>query len=309
MGVVRLLNQYGHVVYSLSYIGYAPKSDYIPAVQVPSGTNTIGLVGTGAYYDDFDFDWQLAFITVGAANVGQTLEEPPPDTNVWAWARHDQSQQVVPANTNLVAPFYMLDPLGAAHWDTIGIYYGYTNYPAPAGTLYHRLQGEYTWNSLAMIIREGAADASNGYVYAQIAPRTYHRRDVVEYVIEVDPNKSGVETSWLGGAGANVSTIYTNFDEAAAAPFTYELPIPDVIFITNVVFGATNVVIQTDGNDFYEPVTLYEVRFATNLAAPTWLPTNFTHTLNSASQSMFNVRRSTSVWPKAYYQLNLLGTP
>lgn len=309
VGVVRLLNQYGHVIYSLSYIGYAPNSDRIPAVQVPGETNTIGLVGTGAYYDDFDFDWQLAFITVGAANVGQTIEEPPPDTNVWAWARHDQSQQVVPANTNLVAPFYMLDPLGAAHWDTIGIYYGYTNYPAPSGTLYHRLQGEYAWNTLGMIIREGAADATNGYVYAQIAPRTYHRRDVVEYVIEVDPNKSGVETSWLGGAGANVSTIYTNFDEAAAAPFTYELPIPDVIVITNVVFGATNAFIQTDGNDFYEPVTLYEVKFATNLATPTWIPTNFTHSLNAASQSMFNVRRSTSVWPKAYYRLDLLGTP
>ena len=69
----------------------------------------------------------LAFITVGAANVGQTLEEPPPDTNVWAWARHDQSQQVVPANTNLVAPFYMLDPLGAAHWSQL-------NYPQPVAS-------------------------------------------------------------------------------------------------------------------------------------------------------------------------------
>jgi hypothetical protein len=311
VGVVRLLNQYGHVIYSLSYLGFAPNSDRIPATQVPSGTNTIGLVGTGAYFDDFDFDWQLAFISVGAANAGQTLEDPPSGTNVWAWAWHDQSQQIVPANTNLVTPFHMLDPLGAAHWDSIGFYYGYTNasYANPDGTLYHRLQGEYTWTPLGMIIREGAADATYGYVYAQIAPRTYHRLDVVEYVIEVDPNKSGVQTAWLGGAGANVSTIYTNFAEAAAEPFTYQLPIPDVIYITNVVFSATNAVIQTDGNDFFEPVTLYEVRFATNLAAPTWLPTNFTHTLNAASQSMFNVRRSTSVWPKAYYQLNLLGTP
>jgi len=312
VGVVRLLNQYGHVVYSLSYIGFAPNSDRIPAVQVPSETNTIGLVGTGAYYDDFDFDWQLAIITVGAANVGQTLEEPPSGTNVYAWAWHDQTRRIVPANTNLVAPFYMLDPLGAAHWDTIGIYYGYTNsaYPAPAGTLYHRLQGEYAWTALGMIVREGSADTNgHAYVWAQINPRTYHRRDVLEYVLEVNPNKSGVQTAWLGGAGANASTIYTNFNEAAAQPFTYELPIPDEIFITNVVFGTTNVLIQTDGNDFYEPVTLYEVRFATNLAAPTWLPTNFTHTLNAASQSMFNVRRSTSVWPKAYYQLKLLGTP
>ena len=311
VGVVRLLNQYGHVIYSLSYLGYAPNSDRIPAVQNPSETNTIGLVGAGAYYDDFTFDWQLAYISVGAANVGQTLEEPPPDTNVWAWAWHNQTQQIVPANTNLVSPFHMLDPLGAAHWDTIGIYYGYTNtaYPSPAGTLYHRLQGEYTWTSQGMIIREGAADATYGYVYAQITPRTYHRLDVVEYVVEVDPNKTGVETAWLGGAGANVCTIYTNFDEAAAQPFTYQLPIPDVIFITNVVVGATNVLIQTGGNDFYEPVTLYEVKFATNLLTPTWIPTNFTHALNAASQSMFNVRCSTSVWPKAYYRLDLLGTP
>lgn len=312
VGVVRLLNQYGHVVYSLSYLGYAPNSDRIPQTQDPSGTNTIGLVGTGAFYGDFSFDWQLAAITVGAANDGQTLEEPPSGTNVYAWAWHNQTQHVVPANTNLVAPFHMLDPLGAAHWDTIGIYYGYTNasYAAPTGTLYHRLQGNFAWSNLNMIIREGSADnAGFGYVYAQIPPRAYRRLQTIEYVVRVSPNKTGVETVWLGGAGANVSTIYTNFDAAAAQPFTYRLPIPDVIFITNVVFGATNVLLQTIGNDFFDPVTLYDVKFATNLVAPEWRSTNFTHALNAASQSIFNVRRGTSVWPKAYYRLDLLGTP
>ena len=309
VGVVRLLNQYGHVIYSLSYLGFAPNSDRIPAVQNPSETNTIGLVGTGAFYDDFDFDWQLAFISVGAANAGQTLEEPPDGTNVYAWAWHDQTQLIVPANTNLVAPFHMLDPLGAAHWDTIGIYYGYTNYSAPAGTLYHRLQGEYTWNSLGMIIREGSEDdAGNGYVYAQIAARTYRRHQTIEYVVEVDPNESGVETAWLGGGGTNVSTIYTNFDAAAAAPFTYLVPIPDVIAISNFVVQATNLVIQTEGNDFYDPVTNYYVRFTTNLLLATnlWPTTNFMHALNGQSQSMFNVRRDTNR-VQTYYRLDLLA--
>ena len=311
VGVVRLVNQYGHLIYSLSYLGYAPNSDRIPAVQVPSETNTIGLVGSGAFYDDFTFDWQLAAITIGAANIGQTLEEPPPPTNTYAYAWHHQPLQVVPANTNLVAPFHMLDPLGAAHWDTIGIYYGYTNadYSAPAGTLYHRLQGEYAWTALGMIIREGSADvAGHGYVYAQIASRTYRRHQTIEYVVEVDPNEIGVETAWLGGGGANVSTIYTNFDAAAAAPFTYLVPIPDVIAISNFVVQATNLVLQTEGNDFYDPITNYYVRFTTNLLLATnlWPTTNFTHALNSQSQSLFTVRRDTNR-VQAYYRLDLLA--
>ena len=283
-----------------------------PHLELWARRKGIGLVGTGAFYDDFTFDWQLAAITVGAANIGQTLEDPPSGTNVYAWAWHHQTQQVVPNNTNLVPRFHMLDPNGAAHWDTLGLYYGYTNsaYLNPTGTLYHRRQGVGGWTTAGMIVRVGSAD-SNGhaYVWAQVAPRTYKRNDVVEYVLAVYPNQSGVLPVWLGGAGANVSTRYTNFAEAAAQPFTYRMPIPDVIYVTNVVFGATNVLLQTGGNDFFDPVTLYDVKFATNLVAPEWRSTNFTHALNAASQSMFNVRRGTSVWPKAYYRLDLLGTP
>ncbi len=316
VGVIRLLNQYGNVVYALSYVGYASGADRIPQIQFPSGTNSIGRVGTGSAYDDFD--WGQGDLTIGDENDGQTLEEPPPPTNYYVYAWHHQPVQVVPANTNLAVPFYMLDPLGAAHWDTIGIYYGYTNtaYANPTGTLYHRSAGAGTWTQLGMIKRGGSTD-TNGHtcVYAQIPARTYERHQTIEYVIGAYANEVGFDPVFLGGAGSNTSTIYTNFADAAAQPFTYYVPIADVIAISNFVVQATNLVIQTEGNDFYDPIVNYEVQFTTNLKTHyyyvyddqtnvvgirtnsswgTWLSTNFTHALNSQSQSMFNVRRDTN---------------
>ena len=312
VGVIRLVDQYSNLVYALSYVGYATGADHIPQTQTPGGTNSIGLAGTGGNFGDFS--WDLADLTVGTINGGQILSGDIV-TNVYASAWHLQLTHVVPVNTNFVPPFYMLDPLHAANWDTLGIYYGYTNsaYTSPTGTLYHRRSGiGASWTLASMGIREGSLDASGyGYVYAQIAPRTYHRLQTMEYVIAVYPNQSGVLPVFLGsGPGSNnVNTIYTNFSEAAASPFSYQFPISDVIVITNFILGTTNAIIQTEGNDFYEPVTNYYVRFTTNLLVSTndWLTTNFVHTLNSQSQSMFNVRRSTSVWPKAFYRVDPRG--
>ena len=311
VGVVRLVNQYSNVVYSLSYGGYAPNSDRIPQNQLGSGeTNSIGLAGSGYNYDAFD--WEKGDLTVGEANDGQTLEEPPPPTNAYACGFHHQTLRIVPANTNLVAPFYMLDPFRAAHWDVVSIYFGYTNadYASPGGTLYHRRGGASSWSNLTMEIRVGALDPSGyGYVYAQIPARAYKRLQTIEYVVEVDANESGVANGFIGsGPGSNnVSTVYTNFADAAASPLSYLVPIGDDIVISNFVVGATSLVLQTGGNDFYDPLTNFSVKFTTNLMVSTnaWLTTNIlSATRDIYSNYAFTVKRSTSIWPKAYYRVD-----
>lgn len=310
VGVIRLVNQYSNVVYSLSYGGYAPNSEHVEQSQSDGETNSIGLAGTGSSYGDFD--WEKGEFTIGEANDGQTLEEPPPDTNSYAYAWHSQGLKITPANTNLVAPFYMLDPLAAAHWDVVSVYYGYTNaeYASPAGTLYHRLGGTYAWSNLVMEIRVGALDANgHGYVYAQIPARAYRRLQTIQYVVEIDANESGVANAFLGSGPAsnNVSTVYTNFDDAAASPFSYLVPIGDAIYVSNFVAGATSLVIRTGGNDFYDPITNFTVKFTTNLMVSTnaWLTTNvLSATRDIYSNYSFTVRRSTSIWPKAYYRVD-----
>ncbi len=329
VGVIRLLNQFSNVVFSLSYVGFAPLSERIPQTQNSSGeTNSIGMTGVGNDY--YDFSWGKGSLSIGAENDGQDLQKGTND-DVFAWSFHNQAQLVEPSNTNFVPIFHMLDPFPAAHWDMLSIYYGYSNasYIGPAGTLYHRKNGDTTWNTLSMTIREGAADSNGfGYVRAQIPPRAYKRLQTIEYVIEIAPNTTGVLNSYLGGNGSNVSTLYTNFEGAAAHPFTYLVPIADTLYITNFAVGRTNVLLQTEGNDFYDPLTNFYVQFNTNPLTQyyyiydsqtniigtrtnatwgTWINTNFTHALNSQSQSMFNVRRSTSTWPKATYRIVTRG--
>ena len=312
VGVIRLVDLYGNLIYSLSYVGYASGADRIPQSQTPQDTNSVGLIGTGSAYPDFG--WELGDLTIGEPNDGQVLQEPQP-TNVWAYAWHDQQTKVTPLNTNVAAAFYMLDPLNAANWDIVGVYYGYTNnaYLSPTGTLYHRLgDSGNPWTQVAMSLREGSQDADGySYVYAQIQPRTYRRLDTMEYFIAVYPNKAGVQPVFLGSddGNDNLSTVYTNWAGAELHPFHHQFPIADRIFITNMVLGTTNVILQTEGNDFFDPVTNFYVRFTTNLLMPinSWTSTNFTHTLNAASQSMFNVKWSTNVKPRAFYRVDPHG--
>ena len=326
VGVVRLLNQYGHVVYSLCYNGYSGGSDPLPRSQAALyETNSIGLADSGSTYSDFD--WFKGYATIGDVNVEQILVEREPPTNVYAFAWHTQSQRIVPANTNLVAPFYMLDPWPPGHFDPFGIYYGFVaaSYPSAAGTLYHRAAGG-GWNVLPMQIRVGAGDGPNGYVWAQIPDHAYDRLQVVQYVIEVDPNKDGVLNAYLGsdGDGNNVSTIYTNLAAAEASPFTYAIPIADVFYITNLAVSATNVTLWTDGNDFVDPVVNFYVQFATNALTQyrylydtngnvvgtvtnsswgAWTATNYSGYTNVYRDWTFNVRRSTNDKPARFYRI------
>ena len=309
IGVIRLLNEYSNVVYALSYGGYAPGATYIRQSQ-PSynASNSLGLKGSNYTYTGFV--WSNSTITAGGVNAGQILAEPPPDSNVYAWAWHTQSQHITPINTNIVPPFYMLDPETPAHYDIIDVYYGFTNadYSNPDGTLYHRRSGG-GWSTLDMNIRDSSIDSGGyAYVYGNIPDHTYRRLQTVEYVVEVIPNETGVERVYLGSdaGGANVSTIYTNLAGAQAHPFTYPVPIGDQITITNFVLGTTSAVFGTEGNDMQDPLTNFYIKVATNMRTPThlWFSTNFTAVRDIYSNYTFTVPKATSRWSNVFYRVD-----
>ena len=327
VGVIRLVDQFGNVMYSLSYGGYAPGSDFINKNQAYSGeTNSIGLSGSGFEYPGYD--WEKAESTVGSPNAGQDFEDAPPDENAYAW--HTQGVRIIPLNTNAVPPFYLFDPDGAGHFDTIDIYYGYTNahYPNPDGTLYHRRQGSGSgWTSASMNIRVGSLDANgHAFVYGRILDHTYRRLQTIEYVLEVDPNVSGLATIYLGSdAGANnINTIYTNLAAAQASPFTYHIPIADLIVFTNITITTTNITLYTIGNDPLDYLTNFYVQYNTNLLTQfcyqydsntniiglasntswgTWANTNFTVSSNIYGDNVFRIAKPPSNWPKAFFRI------
>ena len=117
-----------------------------------------------------------------------------------------------------------------------------------------------------------------------------------------------MEKVYLGSdaGGDNLSTVYTNFAAAEENPFTYAIPIADQILVTNFVIGATNVLLQTEGNDFKDPVTNFYVKFTTNLMLPTsqWINTNFTQTVNVYSQNTFNLRKAANALSNVFYRVD-----
>ncbi len=310
VGVIRLLDQYGNQFYSLSYRGFASGSDRIPQNQgFTLETNSISLSYQGSTYGDFE--WIMGIPTAGSANSGQVLIPRAEETNVYAWAWHTQDQPIVPANTNLVPPFHMLDPWPPAHYDNMSVYAGYNvvdGYVSAAGTLYHR--GSGGWSSLGMSIRDGAGDGSHGFVWATIPHHTYPRLQTIQYVVEFRPNKTGVLNAYLGSAPGsnNVSAVYTNLAAAQASPFTYAVPIADQIYVTNALFAATNVTLWTEGNDPVDPLQNFYIRTGTNLQTPValWGYTNFTGTTNIYGQWTFNVRRSSNGTARLFYAIQPL---
>ena len=316
VGVVRLLNQFGNLVYSLSYNGFAPNSERIPFTQpFFGGTNGIGRVGSNYVYEGFS--WGMGDLTIGAINNGQILVDPPPDTNVYAFAWHDQGLQVVPVDTNNVPPFHMLDPERAGHFNDIQIYFGYTNadYPNAGGILYHREGGiDAVWTPLPMDIRDGSADAAgHAYAFGTIPAYEYRRLQEIEYFIQVEPNESGVDPVYLGSddGGFNVSTIYPDFADAEENPFTYLVPIADPIAVTNFRITSTSLVFQTDGNDPIDPLENFSIRTSTNLLTPTpdWQTHTappFTAVSNIYGQWTFTIPQAPTNLPKLYYRINPL---
>lgn len=316
VGVIRLLNQFGNLVYSLSYNGFAPNSERIPQTQSYFGeTDSIGLVGSNSTYGGFG--WGMSNLTIGAVNDGQILVDPPVETTNYAFAWHVQGLQVVPVDTNNVPPFHMLDPNGAGHFDDIEIYYGYTNadYPNAGGILYHREGGiDAVWTSLPMDIRDGSLDAAgHAYAFGTIPAYTYRRLQPIEYFLLVDPDQEGVDPIYLASDAGdlNESTLYPDFADAAEHPFTYLVPIADPIEVTNFVISASNVVFKTDGNDPIDPLVNFSIRTATNLLTPT--PEWQTHTVpaftavsNIYGQWTFTIPQTPTNQPKLFYRINPL---
>lgn len=308
IGVVRLLNQFGNVVYSLSYVGYASGADPIPQNQLfVNETNSIGLAGPGTTYTGFN--WEKTNMTVGAENANQTLTPRAPETNVYAYGWHSPSLAVFPIGA--LPSFFMFDPQNAGHFDAISIHYGYTNgaYAHPSGILYHRRSTGGGWTETPMAIYEGSLDGDNhAYVRGTIAARTYDRHDTIQYVVKVDPGTNAVQAVYLGSDGLNENFIYTNLTAAQASPFTYDVPIADRIIITNVLVAATNVTLWTEGNDPVEPLVNFYIRTGTNLLTPValWGYTNFTGATNIYGQWTFNVRKTTNGAGKLFYAIQPL---
>ena len=311
VGVVRLLDQFSNVVYSLSYNGDVPGSDRILPTQLPLGeTNSIGLSAGGSDYAAFE--WSKGNGTIGGENDGQTLVAPRSGTNACAW--HDQGLKITPLDTNAADPFCMLNPQGAGHFSAIDVCYGYTNaaYPNPSGILSHRPGGiGAPWTSVAMSIRPGAVDSNgHGYVSGRIPDHAYRRLQTIEYVIEVDPGTNGVDNVFLASDadGLNLSTPYANFAAAEAHPFTYAIPIADRIAITDLAADASGVTLQTAGNDPVDPLTNFTVKFTADLRLPAneWSTATFIATPNGFSNYSFQVQADTSVWPKAFYRIDPL---
>ena len=308
VGVVRLLNQFGNVVYSLSYVGYASGSDRIPQNQAFAGeTNSIGLAGPGSTYTGFN--WEKTNMTVGAENANQTLTPRTPATNVYAYGWHTPSLSVFPVGP--LPSFSMFDPQNAGHFDAIAIHYGYTNgaYPQPSGILYHRRSTASGWTETSMNIYEGSLDADNhAYVRGTIPARTYKRLDTIQYVVKVDPGTNAIQAVFLGSDGLNENFIYTNLTAAQASPFTYSIPIADQIYVTNALFAATNVTLWTEGNDPVDPLQNFYIRTGTNLQTPValWGYTNFTGATNIYGQWTFNVRRTTNAAGRLFYAIQPL---
>lgn len=315
VGVIRLLNQFGNVVYSLSYNGFAPNSERIPKTQTFFGeTDSIGLVGSNYTYGGFG--WGMSNLTIGAVNAGQILVDPPVETTNYAFAWHTQDLQIVPINTNDVPPFHMLDPKGAGHFEDIEIYYGYTNadYPNAGGILYHREGGiDAVWTPLPMDIRDGSLDpAGHAYAFGTIPAYEYRRFQTVEYFLLVDPDQDGVDPIYLASDAGdlNESTLYPDFSDAEEHPFTYLVPIADPIEVTNFVISASNVVFKTDGNDPIDPLVNFSIRTATNLLTPTPNWQTYGGTVNAVSniygQWTFTLPQTPTNLPKLFYRINPL---
>ena len=273
-GVVRLVNQYGGVMHSISYGAYADSAEKLPVQQTTGQDNDTVLVlgGTGGNYADFD--WAKATPTVGAANVGQTLDGTITVNLMPIW--HDPTVRVT---TTLRGTFYLLDPKGAPQSEPVRVFYAYTNSTFPSynslgGTLYHRLKGSTTWTMVDKnndFSGNDNPDSDEAYFsFLPIDAYTYKRLQTIEYVIEA--SAPGYAPTYLGtGTDGSPCQAYETFLEAQAHPFEHYYPLADPIVITNFVIdaAANTITLETDGNDSQDRLTEWKIRSTTDLRLPT----------------------------------------
>lgn len=273
-GIVRLLDQYSNVVYSLSYSAYDSGSERLPVAQDPTtySSNSLSLAGTGSEYDDFDWN-KTNEPTIGEINTDQEFVEDS-DTPMPAW--HNPNAL---AQTSLQGNFYHFHPNNAFQSSVLYIHYAYTNddftYSALGGRVHHHRQGDGgTWaitNKQADF--PGNFDTNGtGYAYLRMGPimaYTYDRLDTIEYVIEaIPPTGSGLQTAWLGSDGQGGSSNFISLGEAQASPFQYTFPIADVFEITRFTHSNNVLRLETDGNDTEDPIVTFAIRATTNIVTP-----------------------------------------
>lgn len=275
-GIIRLLDNYGNVVYSLSYGAYDDNSERLEyAQQLTDNTNALSLHGTGSAYGNFS--WGITNgMSIGLANAGQNL------TNIVPTLMHAWHTPAAAAQTSLQGLFSQFHPYPPAQSDAIFFHYAYTNseynnYSALGGRVHHHKQGDGGSWSIANKEPDfsGNFDTNGtGYAYLRMGPinaYAYDRLDTIEYVIEAIPPAGSFQgTNWLGSDGLGSSAAYSSFEQATNYPFRYTFPIADVIEITK--FTRTNALlrIETDGNDPLDPIFNFNVRVTTNLTMPTW---------------------------------------
>ncbi len=268
-GVIRLLNQYGGVMQSISYGAYAESSERVSETQGSgTDTNAISLHGEGGLYSDFS--WTKLGFTPGEANDGQTLDGSIVTKLMPIW--HDPALHAVTAVTN----FHLFNPVAAAQRDPVNIYFAYTNADFPnytllSGTLHHRRQGGGAWQTQAKNNDfPNNANPTNGeayFAYLFIPSYTYGRCDTMEYVIEA--SAAGYSDTFLGTEDGTTSVPYETLAEAQRHPFTHYFPVADVIEITTFEFtGDGSLVIHTDGNDSKDRFENFHILSTTNLLMP-----------------------------------------
>jgi len=292
-GLVRLVDNYGNVVYSLSYGAYESSSERIPATQsLLSNTNSLSLSGTGSVYSAFAWDDEGS-LTIGEENSGQTLIPDEGQPPMSAWHTPDAVAQ-----TALQGTFSQFDPIDASQADTLNIHYAYTNlefvYSTIDGTLHHHKQGVGgAWSTASKQVDfPGNYDTNGtGYAYLRmtVPAYTYERLDTIEYVIEADPNDAGLATAFLGSDGIGSSTQFETLEQAQEFPFTYTFPIADSFIITSFTVDDTILRLETDGNDSLDPIVTFNIRVTTNLLLPThtWGTTDIQSVTRTNEQNYF----------------------
>ncbi|MDR0993780.1 MAG: lamin tail domain-containing protein [Verrucomicrobiota bacterium] len=269
-GVIRLLDSYGNLVYSLSYGAYSSGADRIPVSQSGDTAHSLSLGGgQGSTYDDFTWNNQNN-TTIGGPNTGQELVPEVERPLMPAW--HSPGAVAVTAQQGT---FHLFEPLNAAQSQVVDVHYAYTNadftYAGIGGVLHHRRQGGSTWATADKIADFPGNYDSHGLAYLRmrIPAYTYQRLDTLEYVIEAIPNRTGLATAYLGSNGNGGSTAYRSLEEAQDHPFVHTFPIADPIEITRMTLSNSVVYVQTDGNDALDPIIRFRIRSTTNLLMPT----------------------------------------
>ncbi len=285
-GVVRLLNQYGGVVQSLSYGAYAQASEPIGPHQAENRTNcTVSLTGTGELYGDFK--WSSAFaLTPGSANGEQVFDSVVVTNFMPIW--HGPARSVTLPN----ASYTMFNPQNAYQKDDIRVFFAYrTNdfrsYDDLMGTLHHHRQGTSgNWATTAkqQVFNPNTNPEVPGeayFAFLSIDAYTYHRFDTMEYVIEASSDNSrNYTTTFLGTEdGGATSTAYASLEEAQAHAFTHYFGIEEIV-VDELVFNDNGtILLHALGNNYgpaQNPLTQFRVLATTNLFG-TWDGIPFDH--------------------------------